>query len=281
MLAVPDGTIISFATAPDSLASDGGVGAKNSPYATALNEVLRRPGLDVLQAFNQVGLSVKRATSDQQRPWISASPIDGQYYLAGAAPVPVPKPTPAPVDPIAVARLVVPPAGTATSLRCPAAGTIAVRNGRDTVKYSGPDPQDPTVCFFEIEKAWNKMVFGLWTSSVNGSAKFAAAVQGVIGKAPGTKSTFDIVTESGGVKRAFSNEVVFEGTERLEIEQVARPVFRITVRQRENGGSKFESDWQLWFDQATGVMLRYRYTAFGRPDPRHPDWMVTQLRVPG
>jgi hypothetical protein len=115
------------------------------------------------------------------------------------------------------------------------------------------------------------MVFGLWTSSVNGAAKFSAAMQGVVEKTPGTKSAFDIVTVFRGAKRPFSNEVVFEGTERLDIVQVARPVLRITVRQRENGGGQFESDWQPWFNQAAGVVLRYRYTASGRPDPRHPD----------
>jgi len=42
-----------------------------------------RPGLDVLQAFNQVGLAVKRATGSSQQPWISSSPIDGSFYFAG------------------------------------------------------------------------------------------------------------------------------------------------------------------------------------------------------
>ncbi|MDW3288396.1 hypothetical protein NQ214_23515, partial [Escherichia coli] len=44
------------------------------------------PGLDVLQAFNQVGLVVKRATGSAQQPWVSTSPIDGSFYFAGNAP---------------------------------------------------------------------------------------------------------------------------------------------------------------------------------------------------
>jgi hypothetical protein len=46
---------------------------------------MQKPGLDVLQAFNQVGLIVKRATGSAQQPWVSTSPIDGSFYFSGAA----------------------------------------------------------------------------------------------------------------------------------------------------------------------------------------------------
>jgi hypothetical protein len=280
MKTLPDGTVISFATAPDSVASDGAAGARDSPYTIALNEVLRTPGIDVLQAFNRVGVAVKHATADQQRPWISASPIDGVYYFAGPA-VPHPAPPSMPTTSISLPREVIPPGGTATSLRCPIAGTTVVRNGSVMVKYGGPDPQDPSVCFFQIDNRWNKMVFGLWGSSVDGAVKFADAVQTAIKTAPGTKITFESTAVSNGVTRQFRNEVQFESTDTLDVEQVARPVFRIRLSQQAESGSKFEGEWRLWFDQSTGVMLRYSYAAFGRPDPRHPDWVVTQLRVLG
>jgi hypothetical protein len=45
---------------------------------------MQKPGLDVLQAFNQVGLAVKRATGSAQQPWVSTSPIDGEFYFSGA-----------------------------------------------------------------------------------------------------------------------------------------------------------------------------------------------------
>ena len=77
----PEGTLISHATQPGNVALDG-VGA-NSPYTNALAETIRRPGLDILQAFNQVGLAVKRATGNAQQPWQSSSPIDGSFYFAG------------------------------------------------------------------------------------------------------------------------------------------------------------------------------------------------------
>ena len=77
----PEGTLISYATQPGSVAQDG-VGA-NSPYSKALAETMRKSGLDIFQAFNQVGLAVKRATANQQQPWVSSSPIDGNFYFAG------------------------------------------------------------------------------------------------------------------------------------------------------------------------------------------------------
>jgi hypothetical protein len=43
---------------------------------------MRRPGLDIFQTFNEVGLTVKRATRGSQQPWVSSSPIDGAFYFA-------------------------------------------------------------------------------------------------------------------------------------------------------------------------------------------------------
>ncbi|MFB9266469.1 caspase domain-containing protein, partial [Bradyrhizobium erythrophlei] len=80
----PEGTLLSYATQPGNVALDGGDG--HSPYTRALVETMQRPGLDVLQAFNQVGLIVKRATGGSQQPWVSSSPIDGSFYFASAPP---------------------------------------------------------------------------------------------------------------------------------------------------------------------------------------------------
>src|ERR1700680_2903637 len=78
----PEGTLISFATQPGSVAQDGAGG--NSPYAKALALEMRRPGLDIFQTFNQVGLAVKRETGGSQLPWVSTSPIDGSFYFVTA-----------------------------------------------------------------------------------------------------------------------------------------------------------------------------------------------------
>ena len=78
----PEGTLLSYATQPGNVALDGSDG--HSPYTRALVETMQRPGLDVLQTFNQVGLLVKRATGSNQQPWVSSSPIDGSFYFSGA-----------------------------------------------------------------------------------------------------------------------------------------------------------------------------------------------------
>jgi hypothetical protein len=79
----PDGTLISYATQPGNVALDGADG--HSPYTRALAATLKQPGLDIFQAFNQVGLAVKRETGSSQQPWVSSSPIDGTFYFVPPA----------------------------------------------------------------------------------------------------------------------------------------------------------------------------------------------------
>jgi hypothetical protein len=78
----PEGTLLSYATQPGNVALDGDNG--HSPYTRALVETMQKPGLDVLQTFNQVGLIVKRVTGSSQQPWVSTSPIDGSFYFSGS-----------------------------------------------------------------------------------------------------------------------------------------------------------------------------------------------------
>jgi tetratricopeptide (TPR) repeat protein len=80
----PDGTLISYATQPGNVALDGH--GRNSPFTEALAATIRRPGLDIFQTFNEVGLQVKRATDGAQVPWVSSSPIDGSFYFTAAVP---------------------------------------------------------------------------------------------------------------------------------------------------------------------------------------------------
>jgi TPR repeat protein len=80
-LRAPDGTLISYATQPGNVAQDGRDG--HSPYTRALAATMRRPGLDLFQTFNEVGLAVKRTTGGSQQPWVSSSPIDGDFFFSG------------------------------------------------------------------------------------------------------------------------------------------------------------------------------------------------------
>ncbi len=89
----PEGTLISYATQPGSVAQDGTDG--HSPYTRALATTVRRAGLDIFQTFNQVGLAVKRSTGGSQQPWVSSSPIDGAFYFVPpTAPTALPPPQP-------------------------------------------------------------------------------------------------------------------------------------------------------------------------------------------
>ena len=77
----PEGTLISYATQPGNVAGDGK--GKDSPFTEALAEAIQEPGLDIFKVFNEVGVLVKRKTDGEQQPWISISPIEGDFYFAG------------------------------------------------------------------------------------------------------------------------------------------------------------------------------------------------------
>lgn len=77
----PEGSLISFATQPGNVAMEG---QGDSPFTLALATTIRRPGLGLFEAFNEVGLLVQRATGGAQQPWVSSSPIAGNFFFAGA-----------------------------------------------------------------------------------------------------------------------------------------------------------------------------------------------------
>jgi len=76
----PKGTLISYATQPGLTARDGA--GQDSPYTTALVQAVQKPGMNVLDVFNNVGLLVEQETGDAQQPWIASSPIEGAFYFA-------------------------------------------------------------------------------------------------------------------------------------------------------------------------------------------------------
>lgn len=76
-LKAPKGTIIAYATTPGETADDG-IG-RNSPYTTALLEILNIPDLPILDFFNYVGNAVEIDTNGKQIPWISSSALVGNF----------------------------------------------------------------------------------------------------------------------------------------------------------------------------------------------------------
>lgn len=103
----PAGTVIAFATAPDSVSSDGPPGGY-SPYTEQLIKAMRTPGLDMFRVFNTAAVETRRLSSGQQNPWVSYSPIEGEFYFVergqqppapNLAALPNPAPTAPPVAP--------------------------------------------------------------------------------------------------------------------------------------------------------------------------------------
>lgn len=80
----PSGTLISFATAPGSVASDGA--GKNGLYTEHLLQAMHTPGLPIEHVFKQVRIGVTRATKNQQIPWESSS-LKGDFSFVPGAPV--------------------------------------------------------------------------------------------------------------------------------------------------------------------------------------------------
>jgi tetratricopeptide (TPR) repeat protein len=95
----PPGTLISFATQPRSVSLDGDDG--HSPYTRALAATMQHPGFGLFKTFNEVGLAVEKATRGVQLPWVSTSPISGNFYFAGK---PAPPSIETPASPAQPAR---------------------------------------------------------------------------------------------------------------------------------------------------------------------------------
>jgi uncharacterized caspase-like protein len=92
----PEGTIISYATSPGSVASDGD--GKDSPFTVALTSAMSKPGLSVFETFNDVGLAVKAKTGGAQQPWLASSPIAGSFQFRAGSSGPVAAPDAAPAN---------------------------------------------------------------------------------------------------------------------------------------------------------------------------------------
>ena len=139
-MTAPEGTLISYATQPGAVAHDGSDG--HSPYTRALAATLPLPGLDLFQVFNTVGLQVKRDTGGDQQPWVSSSPIDGNFYFAGLFPTPAEPPPPAPAA----------TAATATAATAVAAPSSAVPPAAATAPSAPTPALDKEALFWDSIK---------------------------------------------------------------------------------------------------------------------------------
>jgi len=89
----PSGTLIAYATAPGSVASDGS--GANGLYTQEFLRHMRTPGLALEDVFKRVRVSVIEASDGRQTPWESSS-LTGDFYFfpgdraEGAPPLPPP-----------------------------------------------------------------------------------------------------------------------------------------------------------------------------------------------
>jgi hypothetical protein len=92
----PIGTLVSFATSPGAVASDGT--GQNGLYTQHLLTAMSQPGLKVEEVFKQVRTHVRRDSQGKQVPW-EATSLEGDFYFtAGQQPTPVV--TTQPVQPV-------------------------------------------------------------------------------------------------------------------------------------------------------------------------------------
>ena len=72
------GTLITFATGPDTVALDGS--GRNSPFTAALLKHIGTPGLEVRSMLTRVRADVLNATNEKQVPWDHSS-LTGEFYF--------------------------------------------------------------------------------------------------------------------------------------------------------------------------------------------------------
>jgi hypothetical protein len=75
-----NGTMIIYATGPNSIARDGGNNEGDSPFASAFAAAVNAGGLEIRDVFDRVEASVDQATHHEQQPWISYSTRDKLYF---------------------------------------------------------------------------------------------------------------------------------------------------------------------------------------------------------
>src|SRR5262245_21197467 len=72
------GTLIAFATAPESVAADGS--GKNGVYTENLLRNISEPGLRIEDVFKRTRFAVRQETSGRQVPWENTS-LEGDFYF--------------------------------------------------------------------------------------------------------------------------------------------------------------------------------------------------------
>lgn len=267
----PPHTVISFATQPGKVASDGLAGAPNSPYTTALAHWLGAPGLPVEDAFARAGQDVVRQTAGAQEPWLLHTGGIRPLVLADpSASVATASVAPASVATTSVAPASVTPASTGVATMpmpaahraaCPPAGLEVVRNSNLAVHYNGGDPGAPDLCHETLGGMAQVRALGIWPSSWPAAIQAAAALHRILAAAPGATESFSIAfNPPGGIGRAevWRFTLVYDHAATANIGGVVRPAQRLHWEQV-NIGHPYVGRVDLLLDSATGVVLEQSY----------------------
>ncbi len=83
----PTGSLIAYSTQPGNVALDGD--GKNSPYALALAQAMREPGIMIESVFKKTRQDVRNKTKSKQIPWEESS-LFGDFYFRKNPPTPAP-----------------------------------------------------------------------------------------------------------------------------------------------------------------------------------------------
>jgi hypothetical protein len=78
----PTGTLIAYATAPDSVAADGD--GANSPYTEELARQMQVAGVFLETMFRRLTERVSARTGGRQEPWFAAN-VKGDFYFGGSS----------------------------------------------------------------------------------------------------------------------------------------------------------------------------------------------------
>jgi hypothetical protein len=77
------GTLIAYSTQPGAIARDGE--GNNSPFTSALLELIPTPGLEIRQLLTRVRVEVVKATNQTQVPWDHSSLMGDFFFAPGDA----------------------------------------------------------------------------------------------------------------------------------------------------------------------------------------------------
>ena len=80
----PEGTFISFATAPGKIAADGD--GRNGLFTSKLLRHLKTPGLKLEEVFKRTAADVYRDSNKQQTPWVQYAVIGDFYFNPASLP---------------------------------------------------------------------------------------------------------------------------------------------------------------------------------------------------